>query len=180
MIKLKYSIIDGISFFRVWVSILGCVSMLVLVVACSPGRQNETNSANGHAGGEIGTRHKPSQAVPTNDASYPRLKVLALHCEKDETGFITVSGLVKNISEKRLKIWVVLEDETASGDYIDSNGTDTSYSPLMPQQSSPFLVHHQANPQIKKVKIGFTNYLLNSNGDKVKIASTGKLLSKCY
>lgn len=81
-----------------------------------------------------------------------------------EYGYAIASGLVRNISDKKLKnIEAIVMWYTEDGDFITSDTTLIEYTTLMPGQASPFKLAERANPMMKRAQLEFKQ----SYGNKI-------------
>lgn len=79
------------------------------------------------------------------------------HSEHD---YAIVEGLVKNISKssiQNIEAVAILYDE--NGKFITSDNALIKYTPLLPEQTSPFKIYVTWNPRMKKCSIGFKHFI---------------------
>jgi outer membrane murein-binding lipoprotein Lpp len=73
-----------------------------------------------------------------------------------EYGYVTVEGLVKNISGARIEgVQAVAIFTDASGNFVSSDSAMIEYQPILVNQSSPFKVMATWNPEMKKCRVEF-------------------------
>jgi hypothetical protein len=90
----------------------------------------------------------------------PPLRLLSSSGERTSDAFLTVHGEVQNNSTEKLDtIWAVVSLYDANGQFISSEDSVIDYTPLMPNQKSPFKVMVRRNPLMETYKIGFKTTL---------------------
>ncbi len=95
--------------------------------------------------------------TPTPTIEY-KLRLLSWHWHR-EYSYITVEGEVQNISNERLEN-VIAEATFRTSDrvFVTSDWSFIDYTPLMPNQTSPFTIMVRDNPAIHWANIGFRQY----------------------
>jgi hypothetical protein len=88
-------------------------------------------------------------------AEKPSLRVLGWQCDK-ESGYLVVQGEVQNISPTRLEhVLAVVTWRTTAGAFVTSAEAILTYTPLLPEQVSPFKVIAAPNPAATRCELGF-------------------------
>jgi len=84
-----------------------------------------------------------------------KLQLLATNYER-AYDYITISGQVKNISNKSLtNVMAVVSYYTEAGTFVKSDDALIAYNPILPNQVSPFEVITTDNPAISRYKVEF-------------------------
>jgi hypothetical protein len=123
--------------------VLGCVSS---------GNYNfERLADNSNYNSNSGTSQSAQQS--------PKLELLSYRGDR-EYDFMTVHGLVKNISSEKLEnVEAVVEFYEADGSFVKSEDSLIKYNPILPGQTSPFEVGSSDNPAIKRFKVTFKDLM---------------------
>ena len=133
-------------------SLPGCLGMLFLffvIGTCAPDHSPPATSA------RQGTPPKRTESAPAPAPEKDKL-LLTTWSWSEESGYITVEGEVKNISGESMdRVQPVATFTKDDGTFVKSETGVLSYSPLLPNQTSPFKVMCQSNPAITKAKVGF-------------------------
>jgi len=90
----------------------------------------------------------------TRAPSY-KLELLSTNTERS-SGFMTLEGQVKNISNESLEnVTAVVEYYDSADNFIKSDSALIDYNPILPGQTSPFSVITTDNPEIKRYSVSF-------------------------
>ncbi len=106
----------------------------------------------------VQTQSQPEQKKinPQNTPYTQLLEVASWSCYEDH-GYMIIEGEVKNIADTPLKnLRVVGNFRKDDGSFVKSDDGLIEYSPLLPNQTSPFKIMSRRNPAISKCKISFT------------------------
>lgn len=128
--------------------LLGLLGLAVLIGGIGSVNENK----NGRAGFTQTSAANDTQS----DYKSPALRLLSSSGERTSDSFLTVQGEVQNNSTEKLDtIWAVVSLYDTSDQFISSEDSVIEYTPLMPNQKSPFSVIIRHNPLMKTYKIGF-------------------------
>ena len=132
-----------------------------------PGRLSLSKACVSQAGGRIGlplrsgmdggSRSSSGDETARRPAaiSKPVLELQSWHWST-EHGVAIAEGLVKNISDQKLKnVEVVVMFVDSNGDFITTGEALIEYNPILPGQTSPFKAMATANPAPGKAQIDF-------------------------
>lgn len=146
----------------------GWVSLVVigLVIAAIWFNMNSPK-ARSVAGNRTPSYSKPKPAPP---AEKPIHLELGNWSFSSAHRYITVKGIVKNISDSKIDgLQAVFFAKDKDGEFITSDTSYIEYQPLLPGQSSPFTVMLRDNPAIKKGSLEFKTL----TGGKVRHRNKG-------
>ena len=97
-----------------------------------------------------------SRAGQTSSEVPPSPLRLLGHGCRQEYGFQTCEGEVRNISDERLdNVMAEVRFQDKAGNFLKSEDALIAYQPLLPGQTSPFKVATPNNPLIRHYTIGF-------------------------
>ncbi len=101
----------------------------------------------------------PSTAAAPQQEQEPRLELLSETGERGY-GYVTISGMVKNISGQPIKnVEAVAMFADEHDNFITSGEALIDYNPILAGQSSPFKAMTTDNPAIKHWKVEFKDLL---------------------
>jgi hypothetical protein len=106
--------------------------------------------------GLSGLRQSPPQAVRTNDAGPSPLELVSLQ-QSQETGAITISGLVHNPRDGSVHAKVIATVQLFDGDgaLVASGRAPLDFTVLRPGDDSPFVINVPIATRVAKYRIGF-------------------------
>jgi hypothetical protein len=107
-------------------------------------------------GGTIaGMSGAPASTAAIVSADKPPLKLLGHGCRREST-YQVCEGEVRNETDQRLdSVMAEVRFTDQAGTFVKSGNAMINYQPLMPGQTSSFMVMTTDNPQIRHFSIGF-------------------------